>query len=33
VATGYVDAVGFALVIVMLLLRPYGLFGKRVERA
>lgn len=33
VATGYVDAIGFALVIVMLLLRPYGLFGKRVERA
>jgi branched-chain amino acid transport system permease protein len=33
VATGYVDAIGFALVIVMLLVRPYGLFGKRVERA
>jgi len=33
VATGYVDAIGFALVIVMLLLRPYGLFGKHNERA
>lgn len=33
VATGYVDAIGFALVIVMLLVRPYGLFGKRVGRA
>jgi branched-chain amino acid transport system permease protein len=33
VATGYVDAIGFALVIVMLLVRPYGLFGKRIERA
>ena len=32
VATGYVDAIGFALVIVMLLVRPYGLFGKRIER-
>ena len=33
VATGYVDAIGFAFVIVMLLARPYGLFGKRIERA
>ena len=33
VATGYVDAVGFALVIAMLLFRPYGLFSKQAERA
>ena len=33
VATGYVDAVGFALVIAMLLFRPYGLFFKQAERA
>jgi branched-chain amino acid transport system permease protein len=33
VATGYVDAIGFALVIVMLLVRPYGLFSRRAERA
>lgn len=33
IATGYVDAIGFALVIVMLLVRPNGLFGKRIERA
>jgi branched-chain amino acid transport system permease protein len=33
VATGYVDAIGFALVILMLLARPYGLFGKYNERA
>lgn len=33
IATGYVDAIGFALVIVMLLVRPYGLFGKHIERA
>lgn len=33
VATGYVDAIGFALVIVMLLARPHGLFGKHIERA
>jgi branched-chain amino acid transport system permease protein len=33
VNTGYVDAIGFGLVIVMLLVRPYGLFGKRIERA
>lgn len=32
-ATGYVDAIGFALVIVMLLVRPYGLFSIRSERA
>ncbi|MCC6780971.1 MAG: branched-chain amino acid ABC transporter permease [Hyphomicrobiales bacterium] len=33
VATGYVDAVGFALVIIMLLVRPYGLFSRVSERA
>jgi branched-chain amino acid transport system permease protein len=33
VATGYVDAVGFALVIAMLLVRPYGLFSRVSERA
>jgi branched-chain amino acid transport system permease protein len=33
IATGYVDAIGFALVIVMLLVRPYGLFSKNAERA
>ena len=33
VATGYVDAIGFALVIFMLLFRPYGLFSKQAERA
>jgi branched-chain amino acid transport system permease protein len=33
VATGYVDAIGFALVILMLLVRPYGLFSKNAERA
>jgi branched-chain amino acid transport system permease protein len=32
-ASGYVDAIGFALVITMLLVRPYGLFGKNAERA
>ncbi|MEL3890191.1 branched-chain amino acid ABC transporter permease [Ferrovibrio sp. MS7] len=32
VGTGYVDAIGFAMVIVMLLVRPYGLFSKRAER-
>ena len=32
-ATGYVDAIGFALVIVMLLVRPYGLFSVKSERA
>ncbi|MEP9379336.1 branched-chain amino acid ABC transporter permease [Aquabacter sp. CN5-332] len=31
--SGYVDAVGFALVIAMLLVRPYGLFSKQAERA
>jgi len=31
VSTGYVDAIGFALVIIMLLVRPYGLFAKRSE--
>jgi branched-chain amino acid transport system permease protein len=33
VATGYVDAIGFALVILTLLVRPYGLFSRRAERA
>jgi branched-chain amino acid transport system permease protein len=33
IATGYVDAIGFALVIAMLLVRPYGLFSKQAERA
>jgi branched-chain amino acid transport system permease protein len=33
VATGYVDAIGFGLVILTLLVRPYGLFNKRAERA
>lgn len=33
VATGYVDAIGFALVIAMLLFRPYGLFHRQAERA
>jgi branched-chain amino acid transport system permease protein len=32
VSTNSVDAIGFALVIVMLLVRPYGLFSKRGER-
>jgi len=32
VSTGFVDAIGFALVIVMLLVRPYGLFSNRDER-
>lgn len=33
VSTGLVDAIGFALVIVTLLIRPYGLFSRRAERA
>lgn len=33
VATGWVDLIGFAIVIVTLLLRPYGLFNRRAERA
>lgn len=32
ISTGYVDAIGFALVIVMLLVRPYGLFSSGAER-
>lgn len=32
VSTGYVDAIGFVLVIAMLLVRPYGLFSRNVER-
>ena len=33
ISVGMVDAIGFLLVIVMLLFRPYGLFGKNTERA
>jgi branched-chain amino acid transport system permease protein len=33
VATGWVDIIGFALVILALVFRPYGLFSRRVERA
>ncbi len=33
VASGWVDAIGFALVILTLLVRPYGLFSRRAERA
>jgi branched-chain amino acid transport system permease protein len=33
IATGYVDAIGFGLVILTLLARPYGLFSRQVERA
>jgi branched-chain amino acid transport system permease protein len=33
VSTGMVDIIGFALVIVILLARPQGIFSTRVERA
>ncbi|MGY3618007.1 branched-chain amino acid ABC transporter permease [Bradyrhizobium sp. USDA 10063] len=33
VSTGMVDIIGFALVIVILLARPQGIFATRVERA
>ncbi|ODU71832.1 MAG: branched-chain amino acid ABC transporter permease [Lautropia sp. SCN 66-9] len=33
VATGWVDIIGFGLVILTLLVRPYGLFSKHAERA
>jgi len=33
VQTGTVDLIGFALVILLLLFRPYGLFSVRAERA
>jgi branched-chain amino acid transport system permease protein len=33
VATGWVDIIGFGIVILTLLLRPYGLFSTRSERA
>lgn len=33
VATGMVDIIGFVLVIVILLVRPQGIFATRVERA
>jgi branched-chain amino acid transport system permease protein len=32
-STGTVDLIGFILVIVILLFRPYGLFSRRAERA
>jgi branched-chain amino acid transport system permease protein len=32
-STGTVDIIGFILVIVILLFRPYGLFSRRAERA
>jgi branched-chain amino acid transport system permease protein len=33
VASGMVDIIGFVLVIVILLLRPQGIFATRAERA
>ena len=33
VASGWVDIIGFLLVIVILVVRPYGLFSRRAERA
>lgn len=33
VATGWVDIIGFALVILTLVFRPYGMFSKQAERA
>ena len=33
VASGWVDIIGFVLVIVILVFRPYGLFSRRAERA
>jgi branched-chain amino acid transport system permease protein len=33
VASGWVDIIGFLLVIVILVFRPYGLFSRRSERA
>ncbi len=33
ISTGTVDIVGFTLVILILLFRPYGLFTRRAERA
>ena len=33
VSTGLVDIIGFILVILILIFRPYGLFSKRGERA
>lgn len=33
VATGWVDIIGFAIVIVTLIFRPYGMFSTRAERA
>lgn len=33
IATGTVDIIGFLLVILVLLFRPYGLFSRRADRA
>jgi branched-chain amino acid transport system permease protein len=33
VASGWVDIIGFLLVIAILVVRPYGLFSRRSERA
>ncbi|HHP5643792.1 TPA: branched-chain amino acid ABC transporter permease, partial [Klebsiella variicola] len=33
ISTGMVDIIGFLIVIVMLVFRPYGLFSTRAERA
>lgn len=33
VASGWVDIIGFLLVIIILVFRPYGLFSRRAERA
>jgi branched-chain amino acid transport system permease protein len=33
VAVGWVDIIGFALVILTLVFRPYGMFSKQAERA
>jgi branched-chain amino acid transport system permease protein len=33
VASGWIDMIGFLLVIVILVFRPYGLFSRRAERA
>ena len=33
IATGWVDIIGFAIVILTLVFRPYGLFSKRAELA
>ena len=33
ISTGLVDIIGFAIVIPILIFRPYGLFSTRAERA